>query len=549
MSINTKKYIEKFLKIKTKDSNIIPFKLNQPQNKLYDVIKEIKQQHRPVRIIILKARQMGFSTLTEAILFKETATKRNTTAGIVTHQEDATTNLYNMSKLYYNELPIELKPQVLNSNAKELVFNNKENTGLNSRIRCMTAGSSGVGRSGTYNILHLSEFAFWSGDKKATLNGLMQAVPNNEDSMVIIESTANGYEFFKELWDDAVQGLNDFIPVFLAWYELKEYSMPYTGFTLTAEEQKIKKQFNLTNDQLEWRRWCIRNNCGNDLDQFHQEYPISPEEAFIASGNCYFDKQKINDRLIELRNKPVPKRTGRFEYEYKNEQIRSYKWVDDPEGFIDIYEMPKTRVPYVVGGDTSGEGSDYFTACVIDNITGKSVAKLRRQFDETEYTRQIYCLGKYYNNALLGIEANFSTYPIKELERLGYDNQFVREKEDDYTNKTETRLGFKTTSVTRPLILAILQNIIKEEIDKIVDIDTLKECLEFIKNEKGRPEAIEGKHDDLVLCTAIAYYVREQQSFTLLKQETVQVPVYDSFLQGKRDYMTEEDFGSEIEII
>lgn len=548
MSINTKKYIEKYLKIKTKDSNIIPFTLNNPQNKLYDIIKELKKQHKPVRIIILKARQMGFSTLTEAILFKETATKRNMTAGIVTHQEDATNNLYNMSRLYYSELPNELKPQILNSNAKELVFNTKENNGLNSRIRCMTAGSSGVGRSGTYNILHLSEFAFWSGDKKSTLNGLMQAVPNNDSSIVIIESTANGYEFFKELWDDAVAGTNDFVPVFLAWYELPEYSMPYNGFELTKEEQTIKEQYNLSNEQLAWRRWCIRNNCGNDIDQFHQEYPISPEEAFIASGNCYFDKKNIIDRINELRVKPIEIIKGRFNYSYKNEKILTYNFEHDQEGFIDIYELPKDRVPYVIGADTAGEGSDYFTACVINNMTGKQVAKVRKQFDETEFTRQMYCLGKFYNNALIGLEANFSTYPIKELERLDYRNQFVREYEDTFTNKNELRLGFKTTAVTRPLVLAILQSIIKENIDRIVDIDTLKECLDFVRNEKGRPEAVEGKHDDLVLCTAITYYVREQQSFKLLKEEVKQVPVYDSFMQPVRTQIT-EDFGSEIEII
>ena len=103
-----------------------------------------------------------------------------------------------------------------------------------------------------------------------------------------------------------------------------------------------------------------------------------------------------------------------------------------------------------------GEGSDYFTGHVIDNISGKQVAVLRKEFDEIEYTRQIYCLGKYYNEALIGLENNFSTYPTNKLEELGYKKQFVREVEDTYTNKFEKRLGFKTTSVTRPLVLANL---------------------------------------------------------------------------------------------
>ena len=237
MNINTKKYIEEFLKIKNKKSEIIPFKLNYPQQKLYDVIKQEKRLHKPVRIIILKARQMGFSTLTEAILFKETATKFNVSTGIITHQEDATTNLFNMSKLFYTELPAEIRPQLLNSNAKELIFNNREGTGLNSKIRCMTAGSKGVGRSATYNKLHISELAFWQGDKKEILTGLLQTVPYTEDSMVIIESTANGFDYYKTMWDEAVRGDNDYIPVFIGWNDLPEYQLPYNGFTLTQEEK------------------------------------------------------------------------------------------------------------------------------------------------------------------------------------------------------------------------------------------------------------------------------------------------------------------------
>ena len=175
MSINTKLYIENLLKIKDKNSKIIPFKLNQPQQKLYDTIKELKKQHKPVRIIILKARQMGFSTLTEAILFKETATKHNVTSGIIAHENKATNNLFNMSKLYYDNLPTAMKPQLQNRNAQELIFNNSTNTGLNSKIICMTADKD-AGRSGTYNFLHLSEFAFWQGNKEEAFTSLMQSL-------------------------------------------------------------------------------------------------------------------------------------------------------------------------------------------------------------------------------------------------------------------------------------------------------------------------------------------------------------------------------------
>ena len=111
MSINTKKYIEEYVKIKDKNSKIIPLKLNEPQMKLYNTIKQLKEQNRPARIIILKARQMGFSTATEGIFFKETVTKSNINTVIVAHTEESTNNLFEMSKLMYNELPEAMKPE------------------------------------------------------------------------------------------------------------------------------------------------------------------------------------------------------------------------------------------------------------------------------------------------------------------------------------------------------------------------------------------------------------------------------------------------------
>jgi len=519
-NINTKKYIEEFVKIRDKNSNIIPLKFNEPQNKYYNVIKELKKQNKPVRIIILKARQMGFSTATEGIFFKETVTKPNVNTAIVAHKEDSTANLFNMSKLMYNQIPEPIKPERKASNAKELVFDNKDGSGLNSKIKCMTAGGDGVGRSDTINNLHISELAFWKGDKKDTLLGLLQAVPNTPNTMVIIESTANGFEYFKELWDTAVAGKNDFVPLFVGWNELNEYRMPYNGFELTKEEKELQTLYGITLEQLSWRRWCIANNCGNDETLFRQEYPINPQEAFISTGNCYFDKEAVIKRIQETEEPVV---SGSFLFDYDGLEITNIRWQEEKDGPIKIYKEPEKRRPYVLSGDTAGEGSDYFTGHVLDNITGKQVAVLRQEFDEITYTRQMYCLGKYYNNALIGIEANYTTYPIKELSRLNYTHQYVREKEDNYTNKLEKSYGFKTTQITRPVILAELQTIIKENIELIEDKDTLDEMLTFIKNEKGRPEAQQGYHDDLIMGLAIAFYIRTQQSMQLEKEEEKEI--------------------------
>lgn len=351
-NINTKKYIEEYVKIRDKNSNIIPLKLNEPQQKYYNVIKKIKEEGKPVRIIILKARQMGFSTATEGIFFKETVTKANINTAIVAHKEESTANLFNMSKLMYDELPEPMKPEKKKSNARELVFDKEDGTGLKSKIKCFTAGGKGVGRSDTINNLHLSELAFWQGDKKQTLLGLLQAVPNTPNTMIIIESTANGYEYFKELWDNAVAGKSDFVPIFIGWNELQEYKMPYTGFELTKEEKELQRLYALTLEQLTWRRWCIANNCGGDEEQFKQEYPINPEEAFISTGKCYFNKLNIIKRIQEVRN-IKPEKQGYFEYDYDEVKISNIRWIEDKEGAIKIYKKPKKKFPYVLSGDTA----------------------------------------------------------------------------------------------------------------------------------------------------------------------------------------------------
>ena len=544
MSINTKAYIETYIKIRDKKSNIVPLRLNEPQLKYYNVIKKFYKERKPIRIIILKARQMGFSTETEAIIFKNVVTHHNYNAGIVAHKEDSTTNLFNMSKRMLEYLPDSIKPEQKKSNAKELVFNNSIGTGLDSRIKCMTAGGQGIGRSDTFNALHLSELAFWEGDKKTIMTGLLQSVPNTPDSMIIIESTANGYEYFKEMWDKAVAGENDFYPLFIGWNELKEYSMPYTGFELTQEEKDLQKQYDLTLDQLTWRRWCIKNNCSGDIDQFKQEYPICPEEAFLSTGACYFNKDNIINRI---KTAPKPTITGKFTCYYDGTRIRNQKFLEKEKGTIKIYEYPENRVPYVIGGDTAGEGSDYFTAHVINNITGKQVATLKQQQNEIEYVKQIYCLGMFYNQALVGLENNFSTYPTQKLMELNYPNQYVRKKEDQYNNKYEKSFGFRTTAITRPLILGILQEIVHDDIEAIQDIETLKEMLTFIVNNKGRAEAEEGYNDDLVMALAISYYIRNQQRFTKFDRE----PKYDNLeddinrIFGNEEYI-DTDYGDDI---
>lgn len=528
-------YIENCLKIKTKSGTVVPFRLNDAQRKLYAVAKRQQDAGKPVRLIILKARQLGFSTLTEGLIFHACATRKNVNALIVAHREDATANLFRMSKLFYDELPAPVKPMLRASNAQELVFENpsklrserEARPGLRSRIRCATAGGRGIGRSDTLQCVHLSEYAFWpdgADGKASTLAGILQAVPSLPGTMVVIESTANGFEDFKERWDAAVAGENDFEPVFFAWFENPDYAMPVVpGTEWTPEERDLKAAYQLTDEQLQWRRWCIANNCGGSLDMFRQEYPASPGEAFLHSGTGVFDNEQIVLRLERL---PSPAGRGEF---------TDGEWTESETGAITLYELPEDGVPYVLGGDTAGEGSDYFTAIVIDNVSGRIVAKLRQKYSEPEYVRQICALGRFYNDALVAIETNFSTYPVMKLQEMDYPNQYSREREDTYTRQMRKSYGFRTDRQSRPRAIANLVEVFSSHPEWFTDRELLEEMLTFCYNEDHRPEALAGKHDDLVMGAAITYAVRHQQRMTVLTEpEKPREKLIDQMKRQKR---------------
>ena len=200
---------------------------------------------------------------------------------------------------------------------------------------------------------------------------------------------------------------------------------------------------------------------------------------------------------------------------------------------------------YCIGGDTAGDGSDYFTAHVLDARTGVQVATLKHQFDADQYTKQMYCLGMYYKQALIGIEANFDSFPIMELQRLGYIWQYTRESQDTYTGKKEKRFGFKTTSLTRPTIISRLIEVVREHCEVINDKDTLEELLTIVRNEKGRIEAPDGGHDDQMMGLAIAHHIREQVVFN---DEVIEVqPQYNFNIEKMMEVHNE--YGDYITVI
>ena len=169
--------------------------------------------------------------------------------------------------------------------------------------------------------------------------------------------------------------------------------------------------------------------------------------------------------------------------------------------------------PYAIGGDTAGSGEDYYTAKVVQNMTGKTAATLRVQrIDEDVYAEQLYCLGMLYHEAMIGVEINYSRQPTRVLaEKYNYPSMYMREKLDGITKKIMLDFGFETTKKSKPIIINELVSWFRDNSTLEVDRETLREMSTFVKKDGGIMEAIDGFHDDLVMALAIAHFVGKQQ--------------------------------------
>lgn len=549
-----KRYPEKLIElvfiVVDKNQQTMPFFLNDVQHRFIDTLNKAIDDFKEgkitnISLIILKGRQQGFTTVVTAYQLSSSILNRNFQGFTLADKSDNSEAIFqNKAKYPYSQLPDTLKPTEKFNNRKQLLFEK-----INSSWAVDTA-TKDVGRSRTVNFFHGSECAFWKDGIASIQAALGEAFTKN--CIKIYESTANGYNDYQTMWDSGVH-----INCFYAWWETKEYRINFP-----SEETKqlfltdIDSKKDWIYERLKWLRdekeldaeqlyWYYKKFEGYiDKRLIKQEYPCSPKEAFLLSGDNVFDTEKL---LARIETAPKPIKTGYFEYDYDGLRLSNIRWINDREGYINIYQLPNTPVvtKYCIGGDTAGDGSDYFTAHVLDARSGIQVATLKHQFDADQYTKQMYCLGMYYKQALIGIEANFDSFPIMELQRLGYIWQYTRESQDTYTGKKEKRFGFKTTSLTRPTIISRLIEVVREHCEVINDRDTLEELLTIIRNEKGRIEAPDGGNDDQMMGLAIAHHIREQVIFD---NEVIEVPPQYNFTIERMNTM-QLDYGETLSVI
>ncbi len=285
-------YAKHCLQIRTKAEGVKPFALNKAQSYIHEKIESQRKETGKVRAIILKGRQQGCSTYVEGRFMWRTTHTKGVRAFILTHEDDASQNLFKMSKRYYEHLPPAIKPDISASNSKELLFPN-----LDSGYQIGTAGNKSVGRSQTNQYFHGSEVAFWPNAAEHA-KGVLQTVPDAKGSEVIYESTANGVgNFFHAQWKLAERGEGEFIAIFVPWFWQDEYTKRAPkDFALDDKEMGINAQYGLTLDQLYWRRQKIVELSAGGKDgefAFMQEYPMNAAEAFQVSGGDGLIKQNV----------------------------------------------------------------------------------------------------------------------------------------------------------------------------------------------------------------------------------------------------------------
>jgi hypothetical protein len=346
--------------------------------------------------------------------------------------------------------------------------------------------------------------------------GLLQAVP--AEGRIIIESTANGVgNFGYNLWKKAKNGDTVFKPHFLPWYLMKEYSRPISqGFVLEDEEKELANKYNLTNEQLNWRRRKIKELNGN-IDSFNQEYPITDEEAFIVSGNPIWSPNMLKKYLLRCKD---PIKIGNL--------IGAYETFveENPKGFLKIWIEPIRGHDYVIGVDVAegievNEGgdkesrTDYSSAYVLDRKTAELVACWHGKLIGDQLGHQMDLLGRYYFQAFIGVERNHQgLLPLITLRDLNYPKLYYQEKMGMDSDKQTPKLGWYTDRFTRPLMIDEGARWLREGRVKIYDEGLVDEMMSFVRYPDGQGRAAQGSFDDRVMSFLITLqmYIRNPYS-------------------------------------
>lgn len=572
---STPYWCEKVAKIVDKRGRLIDFNLKPGQVALDEKLEAQKAAGKPMRAIILKARQLGFSTYVQAKLAHRCTLREHYDAVVVAHDKETGAKLFRMFDTIYRNLPEDpwLKPASNSYRRSAFLHLTGEASGFqgaqfpDSRYTVDTAGEFQAGRGGTYRAIHGSEVAMWPqiGEK---LTALMSAVPDDPETLFVMESTAKGYNEFKDWWDDAEREESDWIPFFWPWWKEDEYRLPFASETererfvvgdpanrFAEEEPELVEHLGLDEEQLHWRRRKLANT-GGDIKRFQQEFPATPGEAFIATGGKVFDNYRtaqilvrceISDPRVPTEENPGPVIGDLYPTATHTETTRSGGQIEVPTA---AQWKPRERgVPnpeapwrfwlegdrdgellrpssYVIGVDVSGgrtettKDPDYHVIQVLDHRALCQVAEYRSRIDPDLLARQILLAGLFFGEAEVAIErtGSWGMAPLRILYHdFHYPFVYRSRKVGAVGEKIDARLGWDTNVRTKPLLVAGMAELIRSGEDGVRSRVLADEIRTYTRTEKGTMEAEPGNYDDSLMAYMIAMHVARE---TPLRDDT-----------------------------
>lgn len=485
-------WIESFCTIVNKEGKKVPFKLN-PQQKY--LLKNLDKYDT-----VLKSRQLGISAVSCAYSLYLAMTQSDSHCLLISYSLDSANAVFDKLKQLYDDLPDLIKLKDIANNRKELKFEN------GSKITVATMGTKDVARGSTLRFVHLSEMAFMNQevlDKQ--MLALEQALAPN--GHIIVESTANGFNKFSELWDKAENGTNLYKPFFFSWIddkimfanEYKDFSARYkalNGKYLEEDElepqEKIYLEMGATLEQLMWRRLKIANS---SEEQFRQEFPATPLEAFITSGNNIFNSEKVQTEYNRARLSDKIKSIPTIP-----KLLKTYL-----NNYLSVWKDPEHGIKYSIGVDASeGLGEDYSVISVYD-FNGYQCAEFRsNKIQPHEIAKIVNEIGTWYNRGLLVVEKASGGHII--LDRLKYTYKYTnlyKYKDYDARGKMIKKIGFNTTAKSKPIMI---NDFVEwwENNDIFINSATLLAEMKTYQFSHGSMNAQNGKHDDTIIATALA---------------------------------------------
>lgn len=519
-------YAANALKIRTKDQKIAPFVLNRGQRKLLDVIERQLRERGFVRVIILKGRQMGVSTMIQGFLYWWVSQRRAQRAIVLAHEAPASANLFAMTKRFHDTVPPLLRPNTRYSSKKELDFDL-----LDSSYRVLTAGGDAIARSETASAAHLSETAFWPKSSAAgNYSGLMDTIPNVPGTVVFNESTADGMSgIFYDQWKAAATGAGIFEGVFLPWFWDPGYVLPIPeGVVWTPEEDRLRGLYGpdgLSDGHLMFRRSKITEKT---LDLFKQEYPCNADEAFLTSGRPVFDGVRLAMMRDIAKAKFGPSTDPEQPWQVPERATLAMltEFGDpspDPRGELFIYRPLSPKETYYIGADVgAGIRKDHSVAQVLDSHRRQVAVWRSDTFDPDYFGSVLAALGRYYLDARIICERNnHGILTNRVLNRdEGYTNLYTETVVDKVSDRETEVVGFFTSERSKPLVINELRAEIRDGTIIVNDAVTLDELQGFVVAENGRLEADKGLHDDCVIALALANHINEGAFVTVENEES-----------------------------